>query len=64
MSSDFKTLADNTESELLALSRELRQQLFTLKLQKATARLEKPHNIRKLRRQIARVETKLSQIKS
>jgi large subunit ribosomal protein L29 len=45
---------------LLAKSHELRQELFNLKLQKASSQLEKPSRLRDLRRGIARVETQLS----
>jgi len=51
---------DMTAVELAAKSRELRQELFNLRLQKTSARLEKPHRIRLLRRDIARCETQLS----
>ena len=40
---------------------ETRQELFNLRLQKASARLEKPARLRTLRRDIARVETALTQ---
>lgn len=58
-------MADNafkemTAQELVAKGRELRLELFNLRLQQATARLEKPHRIRQLRRDIARCETRLS----
>lgn len=49
-----------TSVELTAKGAELRQELFNLRLQKATARLEKPHRIREIRREIARCETQLS----
>lgn len=49
-----------TEVELRAKGRDLRQELFNLKLQKATSQLEKPARLRTLRRDIARIETQLS----
>lgn len=58
---DFKDL---TAVELAAKSRELRQELFNLRLQKASARLEKSHRIRVLRRDIARCETRLSGVRN
>jgi large subunit ribosomal protein L29 len=61
--SSFKRFLDLTEPELEAKSRELRQELFNLRLQKATARLEKPHRLREIRRDIARCETRLTQVK-
>ena len=54
-------LKDLTHVELTAKSRDLRQELFNLRLQQATSQLEKPARLRVLRRDIARVETKLSQ---
>jgi large subunit ribosomal protein L29 len=56
--SEFKkSLKDKTLVELLALSRDLRQELFNLRLQKASSQLEKPARLRTLRKDIARVET-------
>ncbi len=52
-----------TAQELLARGRELRVELFNMRLQKATARLEKPHRIEQLRRDIARCETRLSALR-
>ncbi len=60
--SEFKkSLQDKTAAELATLSRDLRQELFNLRLQKASSQLEKPARLRLLRRQIARVETALTQ---
>ena len=50
-------IKDKTKVELSAQSRELRQELFNLRLQKATSQLEKPIRLRELRRDIARVRT-------
>lgn len=52
-----------TVLELQAKERELRQELFNLRLQQATAQLEKPHRIRQLRRDIARIQTRLTQLR-
>jgi large subunit ribosomal protein L29 len=49
--------------ELTAKGRDLRQDLFNLRLQQATARLENPARLRLLRRDIARIETRMSQLK-
>jgi len=57
-------LREMTAEELVAKGREMRQELFNLRLQQATARLEKPHRIRVLRRDIARCETRLTSLKS
>jgi len=56
-------LKDMTATELAAKSRDLRQELFNLRLQKASSRLEKPSQLRNLRRNIARVETRISQLR-
>ena len=56
-------LKDFTPAELSARSRDLRQELFNLRLQKASAQLEKPARLRLLRRDIARLETRISQLR-
>jgi large subunit ribosomal protein L29 len=56
-------LKDFTAVELTARSRDLRQELFNLRLQKASAQLEKPARLRLLRRDIARIETRISQLR-
>ena len=56
-------LKDLTPVELTARGRDLRQELFNLRLQKASAQLEKPAKLRLLRRDIARIETRLSQLR-
>jgi len=56
----FKEL---TAPELTAKSRDMRHELFNLRLQQSTARLEKPHKISGLRREIARAETRLTELR-
>ena len=56
-------LKDQTEVELEAKGRDLRRELFNLRLQQASAQLEKPARLRTLRRDIARSETRLSQVR-
>jgi large subunit ribosomal protein L29 len=56
-------IKDATLVELSALSRDLRQEMFTLRLQQASSQLEKPARLRLLRRDIARVETRISQLR-
>ncbi len=53
-------LKEKTAVELAALGRDLRQELFNLRLQQASSQLEKPARLRTLRREIARVETQMS----
>jgi large subunit ribosomal protein L29 len=56
----FAELKDMTLAELSAKGRDLRQEMFTLRLQQASAQLEKPSRLRTLRKDIARVETRIS----
>lgn len=49
-----------TPDELSARKRELREQIFHLRLQQASGQLEKPSELRALRREIARIETVLT----
>ncbi len=56
-------LKEKTAVELAALGRDLRQDLFNLRLRQASSQLEKPHRLRLLRREIARVETQLSALR-
>jgi large subunit ribosomal protein L29 len=53
-------IKDLTMTELTAKGRDLRQELFNLRLQKASSQLEKPSRMRNLRRDIARLETRIS----
>jgi large subunit ribosomal protein L29 len=53
-------LQDLTLAELATKSRDLRQEMFNLRLQQASSQLEKPARLRLLRRDIARVETQMS----
>jgi large subunit ribosomal protein L29 len=60
----FSEIQDATLTELSAKGRDLRQELFNLRLQQASAQLEKPARLRQLRRDIARVETRMSQLRN
>lgn len=60
----FSEIKDSTLTELAAKGRELRQEMFNLRLQQASAQLEKPARLRQLRRDIARVETRMSQLRN
>jgi large subunit ribosomal protein L29 len=57
-------LKDMTLVELAAKGRDLRHEVFNLRLQQASARLEKPARLRTLRRDIARIETRISQLRN
>jgi len=56
----FSEIKDMTQVELTAKSRDLRQEMFNLRLQQASAQLEKPARLRVLRKDIARIETRIS----
>jgi large subunit ribosomal protein L29 len=57
-------IKDATLVELAALSRDLRHEKFQLRLQQASAQLEKPARLRTLRKDIARVETRMSELRN
>ena len=57
-------LKDLTPVELAAKGRDLRQEMFNLRLQQASAQLEKPARLRNLRRDIARIETQISAVRN
>ncbi len=52
-----------SEVELETKGRDLRVELFNLRIQKTTAQLEKPHRVKQLRRDVARMETRLTELR-
>jgi large subunit ribosomal protein L29 len=56
-------IKDATAVELAAMGRDLRHEMFNLRLQQASSQLEKPARLRHLRKDIARVETRISQLR-
>jgi large subunit ribosomal protein L29 len=54
-----KEIRELTDAEAQAKLRDLRQEMFNLRLQQQTARLERPSRIREVRRDMARLETVL-----
>jgi large subunit ribosomal protein L29 len=56
----YAELKDMTLTELLAKGRDMRQEVFNLRLQQASGQLEKPARLRTLRRDIARTETQIT----
>ena len=60
----FAETKDMTLVELSAKSRDLRHEMFNLRLQQASAQLEKSARLRILRRDIARLETRVSQLRA
>lgn len=57
-------IKDLTLVELAAKGRDLRQEMFNMRLQQASSQLEKPARLRTLRRDIARIETRMSQLQN
>ena len=58
-----RDLVDLSEVELSAKTRDLRQELFNLRLQQASSQLEKPAALRVIRRNIARVQTRVNSLR-
>ena len=57
----FKEIKEMTSDELVTKKRHLRQESLHLRLQQQSGQLEQPSRLRLLRRQVAQVETVLSQ---
>ena len=57
----FKEIQEMSTDELLTKKRDLRQESLHLRLQQQSGQLEQPSRMRLLRREVARVETVLSQ---
>ncbi len=59
-----KEIRDLSPAEITTKLRETRDQLLQLRLRKHTGQVEKPHTIRQLRKDIARLETVATQKKA
>jgi large subunit ribosomal protein L29 len=57
----MKELSELAMDELLTKRRDLRQESLHLRLQQQSGQLEQPSRLRLLRRDIARIETEISQ---
>ena len=57
----IKQIIEMTTDELLTKKRDLRQESLHLRLQQQSGQLEQPSRLRLLRRDVARIETILSQ---
>lgn len=57
----IKEIIEMTTDELLTRKRDLRQESLHLRLQQQSGQLEQPSRLRLLRRDVARIETVLSQ---
>jgi large subunit ribosomal protein L29 len=58
---ELKELRNKSAAELKAHLLELHKEQFSLRMQKATGQLTKTHDIRLVRREIARVNTLLTE---
>jgi large subunit ribosomal protein L29 len=56
---ELKELRGKSAEELKAHALELQKEQFSLRMQKATGQLAKTHDVRRVRREIARVNTLL-----
>jgi large subunit ribosomal protein L29 len=52
-------LREKSETELRVKERELNEQMFKLRFQRATGAMENPMKIRQVRREVARIKTLL-----
>ena len=57
----FKEISELSSDELLTKKRDLRQETLHLRLQQQSGQLEQPSRFRLLRREVARIETILTQ---
>ena len=55
------TLRDKSVDELRNRERDLKEQLFKLRFQRATGRVENPMKMRQVRREIAQIQTLLNE---
>ena len=61
MNKKANTLRDKSADELHTRERELTEQLFKLRFQRATGRMENPSKMREVRKEIARIKTLLNE---
>ncbi len=57
----FKEVSEMSTDELLTKKRDMRQESLHLRLQQQSGQLEQPSRLKLLRRQVAQIETALSQ---
>ncbi len=60
----LKDIREKNAKELVALEKDLKEELFKLRMQNATSQLEKNHRIQEVKRDIARVLTVRREAKS
>ena len=56
-----KEIRELSKDELITRKRDLRQEVFHLRLQQQSGQLEKPSQLRLIRREVARIETVLTE---
>jgi large subunit ribosomal protein L29 len=61
---DAKALREKSKSELEAELLDLRKEQFSLRMQKAAGQLKQTHELRRVRRDIARIKTVLAEKKA
>ena len=57
----IKEIRELSSDELLGRKRELRQEVFNLRMQQASGQMERPSRLKDIRKEVARVETVLSE---
>lgn len=57
----IKEIREQSSDELSSRKRDLRQESFNLRLQQQSGQMEKPSRVRDLRKEVARIETTLSE---
>lgn len=60
---DIKEIRKLSDSELVAKIKETKEELFTKRMQQATGALERPVELRKLRKDVAKMKTVLTERK-
>ncbi len=60
----FSELKDMTLVELSAKGRDMRHEIFNLRRLQAGAQLEKSSRLRDLRKDVARIETRISELRN
>ncbi len=60
---DIKEIRKLSDSELVAKIKETKEELFTKRMQQATGTLERPVELRKLRKDVAKMKTVLTERK-
>ena len=58
---NIKEIRELSSDELSGRKRELRQEVFNLRMQQATGQMERPSRLKDIRKEVARIETILSE---